>query len=109
MALLAAGLGILVLWQLWRAPRQDAPETLPPTHRLPLALLTALPVLIWAIGLVAATAVFSLLWVLRWEGGRPGNLGKALAVTAVVAGLTALYLDRFAVVRLPEPAILALF
>ncbi len=109
MALVAAGLGMLVLWQLWRAPRQGVPEVLPVTHRLPLALMTALPVLMWAIGLVAATAAFSLLWVLRWEGGRPRNLGAALAVTAVVAGLTAFYLDRFAVVRLPEPAILALF
>jgi hypothetical protein len=36
-------------------------------------------------------------------------MGAALAVAAAVAGLTALYLDRFAVARMPDAAILTLF
>jgi hypothetical protein len=109
MALLAAGLAAIVVWQLASAPRPGAREPLPIAHRLPLALLTALPVLIWAFGLVAASATFALFWVMRWENGRPGNLATSLVVAAAVAALTALYLDRFAVVRLPDAAILALF
>jgi hypothetical protein len=109
LALVATGLGMVVVWQLWRAPRPEAAEPLPIDHRLPLALIAMLPVLIWAFGLVAASAVFSLLWVLRWENRRPGNLVVSLAIAAAVAGLTALYLDRFAVVRLPDAAIMALF
>jgi hypothetical protein len=109
MALLAAGLAVIVVWQLARAPRAEAREPLPIAHRLPLVLLATLPMSIWAFGLVAASAAFSLLWVLRWEDRRPKNIGVSLAVAAAVAGLTAFYLDRFAVARMPDAAILTLF
>jgi putative tricarboxylic transport membrane protein len=109
MALLAAGLAAIVVWQLARAPQSWTPEALPVAHRLPLALMATLPVSIWAFGLVAASAAFSLLWVLQWEDRRPRNMGASLAVAAAVAALTALYLDRFAVGRMPDAAILTLF
>jgi hypothetical protein len=109
MALAAAGLGAFALWQLARMPSTGAAEPVPVAHRVPLILLTLLPFSIWAFGLVAASAAFALFWVLRWEDGRPRNLVTSLAVAVAVAALTALYLDRFAVVRLPDPAILGLF
>jgi putative tricarboxylic transport membrane protein len=109
MALVAAGLGAFALWQLARMPPSGAAEPVPVAHRVPLILLTLLPFSIWAFGLVAASAAFALFWVLQWKDGRPRNLLTSLAVAAAVAAVTALYIDRFAVVRLPDAAILGLF
>lgn len=109
MAVVAAVLGAFALWQLARMPSPGAAEPVPVDHRVPLILLTLLPFCIWAFGLVAASAAFALFWVLQWQNGRPRNLVTSLAVAAAVAAVTALYLDRFAVVRLPDPAILGLF
>jgi putative tricarboxylic transport membrane protein len=92
-----------------RMPPSGAAEPVPVAHRVPLILLTLLPFSIWAFGLVAASAAFALFWVLQWKDGRPRNLLTSLAVAAAVAAVTALYIDRFAVVRLPDAAILGLF
>ena len=108
-ALVGAILAALVALDLLRKTKPSIVLQSPMADKQTLFLMVMLPFLTWAIGLLAAVTVFSLLWLIRWENGRIKNLFASLAATATVVALTAIYLDRFATGRLPDAAIISLF
>ncbi len=77
----------------------------PLEHRLPLALMTVLGPGIFLFGLPMAIGAFTAAWYCRWEKlDRSMTLKSALA-GGLAFGVTWIYLDRFAMVILPPPAI----
>ena len=92
-------------WPLWTArtiPGRSAP-TIPPEHRLPLALLLALPLAVPLVGLAPSMGLFTLFWlgIGREGGARPWAFAGLAAAAA--AGASWVFLDRIAVVLLPQP------
>lgn len=85
---------------------------LPAGHGPTLLLLAALPVTIWAVGLLAAATGFAFLWLALGTTGPVWSL-RRLGWPAVGAALTAAaawaYLSWWAVARLPDPALARLF
>lgn len=100
-----------VAGQLWWTGRQsDAPiRSLPVQHRLPLLLLVCLIPAVMLVGLPVAAGAFAGAWVCRWSAITARGVLASLVVGIGTAWATHAYLDRFAFVILPEPAILQLF
>ncbi len=82
--------------------------SIPPAHRVALALMVALSPAVWLLGLPVATGLFSAVWLIRRGTGTRG-----IAVSATVGAMVALaiwiWLDQFAALLLPPPAILGVF
>jgi TctA family transporter len=112
-AVAATGLcALIALRMLWlvRAERGTASSGgIPAEHRLPLFLMAILGPGVFLFGLPVAAGVFTAAWFCRWDA-----LDRQMAIKSVVAGgvafaLTLIYLDRVAMVMLPDPAILSVF
>ncbi|WP_048439958.1 tripartite tricarboxylate transporter permease [Caenimonas sp. SL110] len=109
----AAGAFLLVAAVLMRAVMQRkaaaptgfwwTPLAPPPAHRLPLWIVAALPVLVWATGLVAGIALTVFAWH-AFRAGRPGakSLAVAAALSAVYAALIFWFVNEVADVALPQ-------
>ncbi len=96
----------LILIAGWRQRAPEAEPFLPPTHRLPFALLVLMPGLIWLAGLPLAMATLVATWMLMDNlADRPRPWW--VLCCAVVTGIgTWAYIDKVAIIRLP-PSLLS--
>jgi putative tricarboxylic transport membrane protein len=108
----AAGLCAMITLGLYRRFKAQGSglslQGLPIEHRLPLFLIAVLGPSVFLFGLPIAIGAFTAAWYCRWE-----RLNQTMALKSAIAGclafgVTWIYLDRFAMVILPDPAILSL-
>lgn len=112
LALLAFALALAVVARAGWMLRGDslrgawsAGVAVPRAHRLPLALVAALPALVWLMGPVAGVGAAVLAWHGAGAGASARRWARAAALALAYAGATHLFIDRFANLLLPEPAI----
>lgn len=85
---------------------------MPRDHAATLWMLAALPVAVWLAGLMAAAAAFALVWLAVGSSGPAWSLRRLawpLAGAALTAAAAWVYLETWAVARLPSPQLAGLF
>lgn len=108
-AAVCAAIAVRMLWQAWTSGDGQSGPGLPAEHRLPLLLMVLMGPGVYLLGLPLATGLFTAAWYCNWQA-----LDRAMAVRSLIAGaaafgVTLFYLDRFAAVILPKPALMSLW